>query len=108
MHQSVRTSEVGLIERSDREVEEQARTLKSRTSECYLVDIRMDHKLMPWLLRHASWLVCMLLVKNPCERIGGRHYKGEIVEFVEHVNNNLPIGDLRMGSLYLVGQIVEE
>ena len=32
--------------------------------------------------------------KTPHERIRGRHYNGEVVEFSETVNNKLPVGDL--------------
>ena len=31
---------------------------------------------------------------KPHERIRGRHYNGEIVEFAETVNNKLPVSDL--------------
>ena len=85
----------GLIERSNYEVEAQFRAMKSRVEHCYGISLTMDHKLVPWAIRHAGWLLTNFLIKTdgktPHERLRGRPYRGEIAEFAETVHNKLAI-----------------
>ena len=63
--------------------------------QCYNIKLTMDHKLVPWAIRHAGWLITNYLVKvdgkTAHERLRGKHYHGEIAEFAETVHNKLAI-----------------
>ena len=81
------SASAGGIERANYEVEKQLRTLRSRFEQVYSVKIDLDHKVLPWMVRHASWLITHYLVKadgkTPYERLRNRPYRGQIAEFGE-------------------------
>ena len=88
------SASAGGIERANREVADQARTLRSRTEEVYGIRVDTYHKLVPWLVRHAGWLITHFQVKSdgktPFERLRRRPYHGEVVEFAETVHYKEP------------------
>eukprot|EP00959_Pyramimonas_sp_CCMP1952_P376815 7892507-Pyramimonas_sp.AAC.1 len=47
----------GSIERSNYEVETEHRALKARLEKVYQRTFEMSHKMQPWLVRHAGWLL---------------------------------------------------
>ena len=55
--------------------------------------LKTEGHVFPWLVRHASWLITRFLVKDdgrtPYERLRGRDYKGEIVDYAEVVHYKL-------------------
>ena len=84
----------GGIERSNQEVAKQCRALTSRTEEVYAIQLGMDDRLIPWLVRHAEWLITHFQIKaeveTPYERLRHRAYRGEFVEFAETVHHKDP------------------
>jgi hypothetical protein len=62
---------------------------------CYKIAMGLDHKLAPWAVRHASWLITNFLIKvdgkTSHERLRGRPYRGEIAEFGETVHNKIAV-----------------
>ena len=48
-----------------------------------------DHRIMPWLVRHAAWQLCRFTEhhngKTSYEMLKGKPYRGELVEFGEVV-----------------------
>ena len=60
------------IERANYEVEKQIRTLRSRVGN-YGESVRLNHKMLPFLVRHCAWLVTHYQVKSdgktPYERL---------------------------------------
>jgi hypothetical protein len=85
----------GQIERANQEVEKQFRTLRSRVEDVYKIRIKLEDKVVPWMVRHASWLITHYLVKQdgktPYQRLRGREYHGEVCEFLEIVFHKIPI-----------------
>ena len=63
-------------ERANYEVEKQIRTLRSRFEENYGESVGLDHKMLPFLVRHGAWLITHYQVKSdgktPYERLRGR------------------------------------
>ncbi|CAK0839054.1 unnamed protein product [Prorocentrum cordatum] len=88
----------GLIERSNYEVEKEYRAVKHRLESVYKQAFPLSHKVQPWLVRHSSWLIVRFLVeadgKTPCERLRGKPYNGEIVEFGECVYHKSPLSEV--------------
>ncbi|CAK0820598.1 unnamed protein product, partial [Prorocentrum cordatum] len=84
------SASAGGIERASYEVEKQVRTMRSRIEQVYGIKVDLDHKLLPFLVRHAAWLITHYQVKvdgkTPYERLRGRPYKGQIAEFGEVVH----------------------
>ena len=78
------------IERANYEVEKQIRTLRSRFEENYGESVGLDHKMLPFLVRHCAWLITHYQVKSdgktPYERLRGRPYQGQVAEFAEVVH----------------------
>ena len=66
-----------------------------RVEHVYGIIIWMDHKLVPWMIRHAGWLLTNYFVKTDGktahERLRRRPYRGEIAEFAEIVHNKIAI-----------------
>ena len=58
------SASAGGIERANCEVEKQIRTLRSRFEENYGESVGLDHKVLPFLVRHCAWLIT--------------HYQGEV------------------------------
>eukprot|EP00929_Paragymnodinium_shiwhaense_P111971 TRINITY_DN8021_c0_g1_i4.p1 TRINITY_DN8021_c0_g1~~TRINITY_DN8021_c0_g1_i4.p1 ORF type:complete len:1618 (+),score=271.11 TRINITY_DN8021_c0_g1_i4:701-5554(+) len=93
------SASAGGIERANYEVEQQCRTMRSRFEEVYPgLRVTMGHSIMPWLIRHASWLICRFQIKadgkTAYERLRGRQYNGEVVEFGELVHYKDPSKEL--------------
>ena len=94
----------GGIERANQKVAKQCRTLRSLTEEVYAVQLDMDHKLIPWHVRHAAWLITHFQInadgKTPYERLRNRAYHGE-AETVHHKDLAKNIG--KMEDKWYVG-----
>ena len=84
------SASAGGIERANYEVEKQIRTLGLRFEENYGVSVGLDHKMLPFLVRHCAWLIPHYQVKSdgktPYERLRGRPYQGQAAEFAEVVH----------------------
>ena len=52
--------------------------------------VGLDHKMLPFLVRHCAWLITHYQVKSdgktPCKRLHGRPYQGQVAEFAEVVH----------------------
>ena len=72
------------------EVEKRIRTLRSRFEENYRESVGLDHKMLPFLVRHCAWLITHYQVKSdgktPYESLRGPPYQGQVAEFVEVVH----------------------
>ena len=84
----------GAAERAILEVARQVRTLVHALETRYPgYRLKTEGHVFPWLVRHASWLITRFLVKDdgrtPYERLRGRDYKGEIVDYAEVVHYKL-------------------
>ena len=62
------SASAGGIERANNEVEEQIRTLRSRFEENYRKSVGLDHKMLPFLVRHCPWLMTHYKVKSEGKR----------------------------------------
>ena len=84
------SASAGGIERANYEVEKQIRTLRSRLKENHGESVGLDHKMLPYLVRHCAWLITHYQVKSdgktPYERLRGRPYQGQVAEFAEVVH----------------------
>ena len=84
------SASAGGTERANYEVEKQIRTLRSRFDENYGESVVMNHKMLPFLVRHSAWQITHCLVKSdgkiPYERLRGRQYGGRVAEFAEVVH----------------------
>ena len=73
------SASAGGIDRANYEVEKQIRTLRSRFEENYGESVELDHKMLPFLVRHCAWLITHYQVKSdgktPYERLRGRPYQ---------------------------------
>eukprot|EP00974_Lingulodinium_polyedra_P005946 563189-Lingulodinium_polyedra.AAC.1 len=82
-HQSM-----GGIERANQELAGEIRALKTGL-ERHVGRLAISHPVMPWLVRHAAWVVTRFLVKasgrTPYELVKQRKYNGQIVCFGETV-----------------------
>ena len=58
------SASAGGIERANYEVEKQIRTLRSRFEENYGESVGLDHKMLPFLVRHCAWLITHYQVKS--------------------------------------------
>ena len=88
------SASAGRIERANYEVEKQIRTLRSRFEQSYWESVGLDHKMLPFLVRHCAWLITHFQVKSdgktPRERLRGRPYQGLVAEFAEVVHFRIP------------------
>ena len=62
----------GGIERANYEVEKQTRTLRSRFEENYGESVGLEHKMLPFQVRHTAWLITHYQVKSD----GRPHMRG--------------------------------
>ena len=57
----------------------------------YAIELDMDHKLIPWLVPHAAWLITHFQIKAdgkmPYEQLRNRPCHGKVVEFTETVHH---------------------
>ena len=76
------SASAGGIERANYEVEKQIRTLRSRFEENYGESVGLDHKMLPFLVRHCACLITHYQVKSdgktPYERLRGRPCQGQV------------------------------
>ena len=53
-------------------------------------EVGLDHKMLPFLVRHSAWLITHYQVKSdgktPCERLRGRPYQGQAAECADVVH----------------------
>ena len=81
------SASAGRIDRANYDVEKQIRALRSRIEENYGESVGLDHKMLPFLVRHGAWLKTHCLVKSdgktPYESLCGRPYQGQVAEFAE-------------------------
>ena len=88
------SASAGGIERANYEVEKQMRTLRLRFEENYAETVGLDHKMLPFLVRHCAWLITHYQLKSdgqtPYERLRGRPYQGQVAEFAEVVHFRAP------------------
>ena len=79
------SASAGGIERANYEVKKMIRSL--RFEENYGESVGLDHKMLPFLVRHCAWLITHYQVQSdgttPYERLRGRPYQGQVAEFVE-------------------------
>ena len=79
----------GHVERAHQSVQGQVRTMKIRLEEVYGIKLTPQHVLVPWLVRHAAWVLTHYLIKDDGRtafgRLRGKEYKADIVEFGEQV-----------------------
>ena len=80
----------GAAERAVLELSNQVRTLKVAFEQRYpTIKVTEDSLVFPWMVRHAGWLCTRYGIKHDgrtaYERLRGRTYKGEVVEFGEVV-----------------------
>ena len=84
------SSSAGGIKRANYEVEKQIRTLRSCFEENCRESVGLDHKMLPYLVRHCAWLITHYQGKSdgktPDERLRGRPYQGQVAEFAEVVH----------------------
>ena len=84
------SASAGGIERASCEVEKQIRTLRSLFEENYGESLGLDHKMLPFLVRHCAWQITHYQVKSDgkttYERLRGRPYQGQVAEFAEVVH----------------------
>ena len=83
------SASAGGIERANYEVEKQIRTLRSRFEENYGESVGLDHKMLPFLVRHRAQITQYQVKsdgKTPYERLRGRPYQGQVAEFAEVVH----------------------
>ena len=63
--------------------------MRSRIEKTFGIELDIDSAIIPWLIRHASWLMNRFSVKTdgrtPYERTKGRPYNGELAGFGESV-----------------------
>ena len=80
----------GLVERANREVEGQVRTMASALESKLGRKIPSDSSVMPWLILHAGTLLRQFKVgkdgKTPHQRLRGRKSKRQLLEFGEAVH----------------------
>ena len=61
--------------------------MRSRLEEVYTTRVDLDSTILPWLVRHARWLITHIQDKvdgkTPYERLRHRPYLGEVMEFGE-------------------------
>ena len=80
----------GLVERANRSVEGQVRTMLSALEEKLGQKIKGDDSVFPWLILHAGTLLNRFSVgsdgKTPHERLRGRKSKRQVLEFGESVH----------------------
>lgn len=80
---------MGKVENANRRVQDQIRVMIARIEERLKVEINVDSLCLPWLVRHAAWIL-FHYDKNKSGRttyqeIRGKPYQGSIVEFGESV-----------------------
>ena len=66
------SASAGGIERANCEVEKQIRTLRSWLEENYQESVGLDHKMLPFLVRHCAWQITHYQVKSD----GRLHVRG--------------------------------
>ena len=85
---------MGATDVANRLVEEQIRTKRGRLEQVPKIEINITDPIVPWVVRHASWLLNQVRVKlndnSPYRAIKGRPYGREAVELGEQVYWKVP------------------
>jgi hypothetical protein len=83
-HQSM-----GFIENANGRIEEQTRVIILRLEDRYKISITADSPMLPWIVRHAAWLLGKYSTNESGQTahriLRGKNYDGVIVEFGEVV-----------------------
>ena len=78
---------MGAVENVNKEVKNLLRTFTLYLKDVAGVDIHTTHALVPWLVRHIGWILCVYRVRSDgrtgYERLKGRPYGGRIAAFGE-------------------------
>ena len=84
----------GSIEGAVGEAEAQIRTARLALEQNYLHKIPIDHAIVPWMVKHCSFALNRFLIgsdgKSAYERIRGRPFKSDVLEFGETVYYKKP------------------
>ena len=92
----------GKIERAIRDVKNMIRTLRSSLSASIGTSVKLDMKIVPWLVRHASYLITRCRVrshgKTALQLMKGRTSLTELVPFGETVMFKVPKTGHAIGS----------
>ena len=84
----------GSIESAVAESEAQIRTGRLAMEHNYMHRIPINHQVVPWLVRHSGFCLSRFLIghdgQSPYQRIRGRPFKSEILEFGEAVHYKKP------------------
>ena len=80
---------LGSVERMSGMVAAQFRAFRLQLEEALKQRIRSDHRMVPWLVRHTTWLLTRFTVRStgrtPFEALRGRALRGELVQMGENV-----------------------
>ncbi|CAK0841766.1 unnamed protein product [Prorocentrum cordatum] len=78
---------MGGVENMNKEVKNLLRTIVLYLMDVAKVELHTGHPLVPWLVRHCGWCICMYRVRadgqTGYERLKGRPYNGKIALFGE-------------------------
>ena len=92
----------GKIERAIRDVGNMVRTLRSFLSRKIGQSVKLDMKIVPWLVRHASYLITRCRVrahgKTALQMIKGRTSLTELIPFGERILFKIPKTGQAVGS----------
>ena len=94
------SASMGAGERARWEIHAQTRTMKSPVTGAYQVaELGHAHPILPWIIRHASWLMTRFLVRatvaTAYAAVYGEEYRREIVPFGEASMIKIPVPDHR-------------
>ena len=91
----------GVGERGVQSHEGQCRTIKLALEEHFEHRIPVAHPCVPWLVRHAAHLLCLFHVgsdgRTALERLMGKKYSGDLVEFGSGIHFRYPTIAKRAG-----------
>ena len=80
---------LGRAERANYTIQSQIRALRAAASEYFGITIGARHLLMPWIVRHASWVLNRFLIrgsgKTPYRALRGKNYTQPLAAFGECV-----------------------
>ena len=92
----------GTIERAIQDVEGQVRTLRSALEEKVAMRIRLGTSIVPWLIRHAAYLITRCRVRpsghTSLQMMKGRRPNSKLAEFAEVVHFKIPNTKLTPGK----------
>ena len=94
-----------------------ARVVKAQVESNYSITMSTKHCLLPWIVRHAAWIVCCYVIHSDgftsFERRWGRNYERAICEFGETLlylppqHKKIPKADLQMQKCIWLEKVSE-